>query len=81
MQTQPMLTPRSVPIFIAAFGASLALFSLMYTVIRVGGHGLEKTEQLQTIDFVRLRRDSQVESSSGANRPRRRRSHRHHRPR
>lgn len=62
MQTQAMLTPRSVPIFIVALGATLAMFSLMYTVIRAGGHGVEKTEQLQTIDFVRLRRDTQVES-------------------
>jgi protein TonB len=62
MQTQAMLTPRSVPIFLVACGASLALFSLMYTVISATGHGVEKSEQLQTIDFVRLRRDSQVES-------------------
>jgi periplasmic protein TonB len=62
MQTQPMLTARSVPIFLVAMFASLALFSVMYTVINATGHGVEKAEQLQTIDFVRLRRDSQVES-------------------
>jgi protein TonB len=62
MQTQPMLGPRAVPIFLIAFACALGLFSLMFTVINVGRHGLEKAESLQTIDFVRLRRDSQVES-------------------
>ncbi len=62
MQTQAMMGPRAVPIFLLALACALGLFSLMYTVIHVGGHGLEKAETLQTIDFVRLRRDSQVES-------------------
>jgi protein TonB len=51
-----------MPIFLLALACALGLFSLMYTIIHVGGHGLEKSETLQTIDFVRLRRDSQVES-------------------
>jgi protein TonB len=54
--------PRSVPIFLLALACALGLFSLMYTVIHVSGHGAQKSETLQTIDFVRLRRDSQVES-------------------
>jgi len=62
VQTQPLLGPRSVPIFLFALACALGLFSLMYAVIQVGGHGVQKTETLQTIDFVRLRRDSQVES-------------------
>jgi periplasmic protein TonB len=62
MQTQAMLGPRAVPIFLLAMACALGLFSLMYAVIHVGGHGVQKTETLQTIDFVRLRRDSQVES-------------------
>jgi protein TonB len=62
MQTQAMLGARSVPVFMLACACALGLFSLMYTVIRAGGHGVEKAEALQTIDFVRLRRDSQVES-------------------
>jgi protein TonB len=62
MQTQTLLGPRSVPIFLLAMACALGLFSLMYTAIHVSGHGLEKAETLQTIDFVRLRRDSQVES-------------------
>src|SRR5438552_1494971 len=43
---------------------SLLLFGLLYSVIRVGHHVLEKTDALPTIDFVRLRRDSEVESMS-----------------
>ena len=62
MQTQTLLGPRSVPIFLLALACALGLFSLMYTVIHVGGHGVQKSESLQAIDFVRLRRDSQVES-------------------
>jgi protein TonB len=62
MQTQPMLGPRAVPIFLLALACALGLFSLMYAIVHVGGHGLEKAETLQTIDFVRLRRDTQVES-------------------
>jgi len=62
MQTQAMMGPRAVPIFMLALAVALGLFSLMYTVIHVGGHGIDKAETLQTIDFVRLRRDSQVES-------------------
>ena len=37
-----------------AFLLSLILFAVMYSVIRVGHHGAEKLEVLQTIDFVRL---------------------------
>src|SRR5690348_8564274 len=62
MQTQTLLGPRSIPIFLLALACALGLFSLMYTVIHVSGHGAQKSETLQAIDFVRLRRDSQVES-------------------
>lgn len=52
--------------FLPAFGAatvvSLALFWLMYAVISVTGHGVDNKETLQTIDFVRLKRDTQVET-------------------
>jgi len=52
--------------FLAAAALSLALslllFGLMYSVIRVGHHVLEKTDALPTIDFVRLRRDTDVET-------------------
>ena len=62
MQTQALMGPRAIPIFLLAMACSLGLFSVMYTVIHVSGHGAQKAETLQTIDFVRLRRDSQVES-------------------
>src|SRR4051812_49029468 len=41
---------------------SLLLFGLLYSVIRVGHHVLEKSEALPTIDFVRLKRDTEVET-------------------
>ncbi len=47
-----------------AFLLSLILFAVMYSVIRVGHHGAEKLEVLQTIDFVRLKRDTEVETLS-----------------
>jgi protein TonB len=62
MQTQTLVGPRAIPIFLLALACALGLFSLMYTVIHVSGHGAQKSETLQAIDFVRLRRDSQVES-------------------
>ena len=62
MQTQALLGPRAIPIFILAFGCALGLFSLMYAVVHVTGRGVQKAELLQAVDFVRLRRDSQVES-------------------
>lgn len=40
---------------------SLAMFWLLYGVIRAGGHAVSEAEQLVTIDFVRLKRDTQVE--------------------
>jgi protein TonB len=53
------------PIF-PAFGIALlfssALFGLMYSVIHIGHHGVDKQEPLQTIDFVRLKRDSETET-------------------
>lgn len=43
---------------------SLLLFGLLYSVIRVGHRVLEKTDALPTIDFVRLKRDTEVETLS-----------------
>ena len=40
---------------------SLLFFWLMYAVIHVSGHGVNKVENLPTIDFVRLKRDSAPE--------------------
>jgi len=53
----PMLTSTAIGLVF-----SLLLFGLMYSVIRVGHHVLEKSEALPTIDFVRLRRDTEVET-------------------
>jgi periplasmic protein TonB len=80
MQPEPTFQPRSIPILAIALGVAFGLFTLMHTVITVSGHGLDKVESLPTIDFVRLRRDSQVEAMQRRNRLRRLRSrHQHHR--
>lgn len=42
---------------------SLLFFWLMYAVIHVSGHGVNKVENLPTIDFVRLKRDSAPEQT------------------
>ena len=62
MQAQSTFQPRSIPILAIALGVAFGLFTLMHTVITVSGHGVDKVESLPTIDFVRLRRDSQVEA-------------------
>jgi len=43
---------------------SLVLFALLYSAIHAGKFVADKTQVLQTIDFVRLKRDSEVESLS-----------------
>ena len=62
MESQPTFQARAIPILAIAIGVALGLFTLMHSVITVSGHGVDKLETLPTIDFVRLRRDSQVES-------------------
>jgi periplasmic protein TonB len=62
MQTQATFQPRAIPIIAIALFVAFGLFTLMHTVITVSGHGVDKVESLPTIDFVRLRRDSQVEA-------------------
>ncbi|MDB5986272.1 MAG: tonB [Nevskia sp.] len=42
---------------IASSLTSLGLFWLMYSVIHVSGHGINKIENLPTVDFVRLKHD------------------------
>jgi protein TonB len=59
---QRNLLGRSIPILAMALGVAIGLFALMHSVITATGHGAEKMESLPTIDFVRLRRDSQVEA-------------------
>jgi protein TonB len=47
---------------LAACLLSTGLFSLLYSVISRGHHKLDKAELLPTVDFVRLKRDSDVET-------------------
>lgn len=66
MSNRPLAVFKS-PMLISAvmsLAFSLLLFGLLYSVIRVGHHVLEKTDALPTIDFVRLRRDTEVETLS-----------------
>jgi protein TonB len=53
-----------VPALGLAVAFSLVLFMLMYSAIHVGKFVHEKSETLQTIDFVRLKRDTEVETLS-----------------
>lgn len=53
-----------VPAAAATLVFSLLLFGLMYKVIEAGHAVLEAKETLPTIDFVRLKRDSEVETLS-----------------
>jgi protein TonB len=58
---------RNRPIFPAAAASivfSFALFGLLYSLISVGHRMLEKQEPLQTIDFVRLKHDTDVETTA-----------------
>lgn len=53
---------RMLPSAGLAFCFSLVVFSLLYSAIHVGKFVTDKSEALQTIDFVRLRRDSETET-------------------
>lgn len=60
--TQRLPDVRFLQALVLAFLASTAFFTLLYSVIHRTGHGVEKAELLQTIDFVRLKRDTETES-------------------
>jgi protein TonB len=62
MQAQGILNVRVLPPIGLSLLASFALFWLLYVLIHVSGHGVDKAETLPTIDFVRLKRDTEVES-------------------
>lgn len=49
-----------VPAFAVSLAISLGLFWLMHSVIDASGVGPAKKENLPTIDFVRLKRDTEV---------------------
>jgi protein TonB len=53
---------RLLPPLAAALALSLGFFWLMYSVTHVAGYHADKGEPLQTIDFVRLKRDTEVET-------------------
>jgi len=46
-----------------AIVVSLGFFWLMHAIITKTGYGIQKAETLPTIDFVRLKRDSEVETT------------------
>lgn len=53
-----------IPAAAAALVLSLFMFGFMYKVIEGGHAALEAKETLPTIDFVRLKRDSEIETLS-----------------
>lgn len=53
-----------IPAAAAALVLSLLMFGFMYKVIEGGHAALEAKETLPTIDFVRLKRDSEIETLS-----------------
>src|SRR5688500_5402860 len=58
---------RKRPMLVAAGMAmlfSLVLFALLYSAIHAGKFVADQSQVLQTIDFVRLKRDSEVETLS-----------------
>ncbi|MEJ0040320.1 MAG: energy transducer TonB [Gammaproteobacteria bacterium] len=62
MQANALTQFRILPTFGAGAAFTIAIFWLLYSVIHATGHGVDKSELLPTIDFVRLKRDSQVET-------------------
>lgn len=62
MSFKPSINSPMIPAFGASLAFSLLLFGLLYSVIRVGHRVIEKTDALPTIDFVRLKRDTEVET-------------------
>ncbi len=53
---------RLLPSFALALLFTLVLFWGMYIMIHATGHGLDKSETLATIDFVRLKKDSELQT-------------------
>ncbi|MCH9827907.1 MAG: energy transducer TonB [Gammaproteobacteria bacterium] len=61
MQQQQSSPYRLLTSLILALVFAGTFFTFLSAVIRTPGHGPDKVEPLPTIDFVRLKRDSQVE--------------------
>lgn len=64
MQLATYLQRPIVPALGGSFFFSLALFGLMYSLIHGTNEALKESEALPTIDFVRLKRDSEMETMS-----------------
>lgn len=64
MQLATYIQKPIIPATGLAILFSLSLFGLMYSVIHTTHGSLKEQEALPTIDFVRLRRDSEVETMS-----------------
>lgn len=63
MQRSAVLSQsRLLPSFGLALLFTLVLFWGMYIMIHATGHGLDKSETLATIDFVRLKKDSELQT-------------------
>jgi protein TonB len=62
MQAMALTQFRMVPTFLGGIAFTIALFWLLYAVIHATGHGTKQAELLPTIDFVRLKRDSEIET-------------------
>lgn len=58
-----------IPAALVSLALSLGMFGVLYSVIKAGNASLEKKEALPTIDFVRLKRDSEVETLSRSKPP------------
>jgi protein TonB len=64
MQLARYLQRPIIPATALSLVFSLALFGMMYSVIHSTHQTLQATETLPTIDFVRLKRDSEIETMS-----------------
>lgn len=62
LSSSQVLQSRWVPSALIAVAASFALFWLFHGVIGGGGHAASAIEVMPSIDFVRLRRDTEVQS-------------------
>jgi protein TonB len=64
MKAKTVSKSAMLPAAAAAMAISLVMFGFMYTVIKGSVGAIQKKDALPTIDFVRLKRDSDVESIS-----------------
>ena len=48
--------------FVAGSVITVLLFTLMYVMVAAGGHGADKSKSMQAVDFIRLKKDSDLET-------------------